>query len=335
MKYLNESDADYVENFTNLVWQKLKKTFLPVFVTLLGIYGSTMTGNIATMPYIDRMKEFALYFVCIEGLFGFLYSVISLANIFFHYKVRSKLTLPYGISVDDISPYSIKEERTEKIYTLNSKHLTFDVINTTTYTVKGGCSRFDFIEHCFSALNLNDPNDLSVHIKSISGKRIIETEAVKEKTSERCVVQAVFETALEPNEEAKYQIVLKYDNYQCIYSNNGNIPIKHCKWAELSKKRIILSITFPRDYRIKHPEYLVESNSNVRMTEVEKICEKENESLQNQMNRKNITLTLIVNKPVPSLRYSLLWKLPDIDLLKKEHFINQSQLQQLKEKKEP
>lgn len=322
MKMNNGNKSDYVGEFLGNLGSKLTSYIIPVIITLIGAFATSFLGDISIMNFSQKIVALVILFSSILIIFAIFFMFKELFNYIIYNNKKNGIQFPYNISIDDISPYTIEEEKTEKKYLYTEDNKKFDVINTITYKVKGGCSKVEFIEHTFSGFHLNNSDDLSISLASISGKKIIEASPVKSQNQKSCVVRAEFETALFPNESSSYQIILNYKNYQDVYKNDYNNQVIHSKRADLEIKRLILSIEFPEKYLVLQPEYIVESKSNVRIDRVEDLCSVENLDFTEQINQNPIKLELVVEKPIPSLKYMLSWKLPNLLHLEKSNFLN-------------
>jgi len=325
-----DKHRDYTGEFMNSVGNRLLRYVAPVLLTLAGGFALIFFENVTEGTFLHKVGALALLAIIILALFALYISIAQLANLWIHNRYSSALTFPPGISLDDILPYTIEEERTDKVYSLNDDAVTFDVISRTTYRVRGGCSKVVFIEHTFTGFHLKNKADLLVELKSISGKGVVEANPVTSSNTSHCTVTARFETVLAPMEEATYRITLTYKKYQSIcFTENGVRRMVHCKRAKLGIKRLALSIEFPHGYCVLQPEYVVEGSSAVRIYRVEALCEAENPDLNVQIQRAPIRMELVVNKPIPSLKYMLSWGLPESSMLSKLRFPGEQQRRML------
>ena len=314
---------DYAGEFTKAISDKILNHVAPVLVTLAGAFALGFFEDFTSKTFLHKFGGLSILFIIIIVLIASYITIKEGVNFWLAQRHQNNaLILPAGISFDDILPYTIEEEITEKYYSLNEGSDKFDVINKTTYKIKGGCTKVDFIEHNFTGFNLKREEDLTVKMESLSGNPVAETDPVTEKSTNQCRIKAQFITALAPSEVATYRITITYSNYQNYYSldTKNKTHIAHCKRADLGVKRIDLSIVFPQGYRVLQPEYVVQGSSSVRIPIIENLCEVENRNLNEQIHSDPIKISLVVNNPIPNLRYMLSWCLPDNTMLNNAKF---------------
>ena len=129
-----------------------------------------------------------------------------------------------------------------------------------------------------------------------------------------------FQNALAPGQEIRYAVIFNRKCCQPAFetatqkmASQESIPI-------LETQRFKINIQFPKNYKIIRPRIVVLGKSDIELKTVSKIYQDINKQFLREVTGNPPKASIVIDGPIPNLRYKIEWCLPTKELLTQEGF---------------